>query len=76
MIPSEGSAREEHDSTGELEELRPEVKLVLERSQASMMNAMKDMMAEFTITSAYPNPAAVRAALLLGRSRVGQYPLL
>ena len=43
-----GSAQEEHYSLGEVQDSRREVKLVLGHSQASMMNTMRGMMAEFT----------------------------
>lgn len=58
-MSSEASAHVESDSSGEGQELRLEVQLMLESSQGLMMNAMRHIM----------------AGLLTGRPRVGQYPL-
>ena len=71
-----GSAQKERDPKGKNQELRREVKLALKHSRASMINAIRDIMAELRRTRADRSPAALRAALLLGRSRTAQYSLL
>ena len=42
-----GSAQDEHLPKDELQQLSREFQLVVEQGQASMMLAMRDMMAEF-----------------------------
>ncbi|MEP2331189.1 hypothetical protein, partial [Marinobacter sp.] len=42
------SAQEEQDSPSEVEALTCQVKLAMENSEASMLNAMREMIAEFT----------------------------
>ncbi|MEP6389025.1 MAG: hypothetical protein ABJ056_03780, partial [Halioglobus sp.] len=47
-MPSMRSAQEEQDSPSEVEALTCQVKLAMENSEASMLNAMRETMAEFT----------------------------
>ena len=68
-MPSERSANEEHDSPGEVQHLRHEVNLAIEHSQASMMNAKRGTMAEFT-----RNNGRSEAVSALGATAVGQIP--
>ena len=62
-------AQEECDSPGEVQELRREVKLALEHSQASTMNAVRDMMAEFTRNNDRSESGSAE-----GSAGVGQIP--
>ena len=68
-MPSERSAHVEHDSPGEVQDLRREVKLTIEHSQASMMNAMRDVMAELTRNNGRSESCSAE-----GSASVGQIP--
>ena len=68
-MPSERSAHEEHNSPGEVQDMRHKVKLAIEHSQASTMNVMRDMMAEFTRNNGRSESGSAE-----GSAAVGQIP--
>ena len=57
-MPSERSAHEEQDSRGEVQDLRRAVYLTIEHSQASIMNSMRNKMAEFTGNNGRSEPGS------------------
>ena len=46
-MSSKGSAQEKDSTKDEMHQLRSELQLMMEEKQASMMHAMREMMAEF-----------------------------
>ena len=57
---------QEGDSSDEIQQLRNELQLEIEETQASMMHDVREMMAELTrnVNGPSRSPAAPRAALL------------
>ena len=73
-MPSERSAPDEHDSTGEVQDLRREVKLTIEHNQVSVMNAMRDVMAEFTRNNGRSESGSDEGSAALGKNPRGIVP--
>ena len=73
-MSSEGSTHVKRNSSGEVQELRLEVQLMLEPIQGSTMSAMRHMMAGLTRDNGRSGSGAEGRAAD-GRRRVGQYPL-
>ena len=64
----------EHDSPGEVQDLRREVKLAIEHGQASWMNAMRDMMVEFTRNNGRSEYGRAESSAAVGQMPRGIVP--
>ena len=69
-----GSAQEQDSTRGQIHPLRSELQVMMEERQASMMRAMREMMAEFMRNNDRSESSSAEGSAAVGESPRGSEP--